>query len=310
MSKYKIIQLSHPGKEWPNYSSHKNEFVRSKNGILWNEDFTEGIREWNNCPGHKRKFIYAEKATFIDDLNKKPKEGNITFWGEWEPHSDFKVISKHTKDFYGPRMMHFPFFDDSYSGPRHHTTDPYVFGDNFWYTHCKQSTQSPNQNLKNLNSNSIIIMGSERNEDKKFLVDTIFVIKKKYSQKEILNNYEKLPPLLIKTNLHLDNSHMLLFDKKFSDFSFYKGKNNLDHDIFSFVPAKIFNGNVSGHERLVIDTNNRFYNFQRTGAGSVNRCVMETSVITDVDEYWISLVEESFNQGFVLGVRIPEPNIR
>ena len=112
MSKYKIIQLAHPGKEWPNYSSSKGEFVKSKIGISWNKDFNGGIREWNNLDHHKRKFIFAKNAIYVDNLESKPKEGDITFWGEWEPHSNFRVISSHTKDFHGPRMMHYPFFDD------------------------------------------------------------------------------------------------------------------------------------------------------------------------------------------------------
>ena len=309
MSKYKIIQLAHPGKEWPNYSSSKGEFVKSKIGISWNKDFNGGIREWNNLDHHKRKFIFAKNAIYVDNLESKPKEGDITFWGEWEPHSNFRVISSHTKDFHGPRMMHYPFFDDDYDGNKRHTTDPYIFGDNFWYTHCKQSPKKPNQNLKTLGANSIIIMGSERNEDKKFLVDTIFVIKKRFSQKEMNKNYKELPSLLVKSNLYMDKSHDLLFNKKNSDFGFYKGKSYKDNDIFSFVPAKVFNKNDIGHERLEIDTYDKFYNFQRAGAGSVNKCVMKSSSIGDIDAYWMSLVEEAFNQGFVLGVRIPEPNI-
>tara|TARA_B100000925_G_C22004104_1_gene472753 strand:- start:703 stop:1641 length:939 start_codon:yes stop_codon:yes gene_type:complete len=309
MAQYKIIQLAHPGKEWPNYSASTNEFVKSNIGISWENDFSKGVRCWNNLDSHKRKFLFSKNATYIDDLNNQPKDGNITFWGEWEPHSNFEVISKHKKDFYGPRMMHYPFFDNDYNGEKKHTTDPYVFGDNFWYTHCKQSTRSQNQNLKNLDTNSVIIMGSERNEDKKFLVDTIFVIKKRYSQEEILKDYKKLPSLLVKTNLHMDESHDLLFDKKKSDFGFYQGMSYKNSDVFSFVPAKIFNRKNIGHERLAIDTYSRFYNLQRTGAGSVNRCVMETSAINDINAYWLSLVKEAFNQGFVLGVQIPEPGI-
>lgn len=309
MSKYKIVQLAHPGKEWPAFSNSKNSFVLSKIGVLWNEEFSGGTREWNNLMSHKRKFIFVKDATYIDSLKSAPKKGDITFWGEWEPHSNFKVISKHTKDFHGPRMMHYPFFDKGYNGKKKHTTDPYVFGDNFWYTHCKQSTKKPNQNLKSLSENSIVIMGSERNHDKKFLVDTIFVVKKRYSQEEMSNMYETLPSLLVKTNLYMDESHKLLFDRKNSDFGFYKGKNYKENDIFSFVPAKIHNKNNPGHERLEIDTYDKFYNFQRAGAGSVNRCVMKTSSLNDVDAYWMSLVEETFRQGFVLGVQIPEPNI-
>jgi len=307
MKEYKIIQLSHPGKEYPGYSKSTGQFVKSSVGINWSSDFSSGTRGWNNLDQHKRKFIFSKDAKYFDSLNGNVKTGDITFWGEWEPHSNFKVISKDTKDFFGPRMLHFPFYDKRYTGRKRQTTDPYVYGDNFWYTHCKQSTESPNQALKHLDNNSIIVMGSERNKDKKFLVDTVFVVKKKHSQNEMIENYSKLTNLLVKINLEMDASHLLLRDKKHSDFGFYMGKNYKDNDIFSFVPAKIYNNENPGHERLVLDTNDKFYNLQRTGSGSVQKLVLKTSSLSDIDNYWMHLVNEAFNQGFVLGVQIPEP---
>ena len=35
---YKIIQLSHPGKEWQIFQT-QDSFVKSKNGLLWNKDY-------------------------------------------------------------------------------------------------------------------------------------------------------------------------------------------------------------------------------------------------------------------------------
>ena len=64
MSKYKIVQLAHPGKEWPAFSNSKNTFVNSKIGIQWNEDFSAGIREWNNLMSHKEN-LFLPKMQFI-----------------------------------------------------------------------------------------------------------------------------------------------------------------------------------------------------------------------------------------------------
>lgn len=305
---YKIIQLSHPGKEWPDFSDSENSFVKSRNGLSWNKDYTGGIRDWNNLNQHKRKFILSKNATYIDNLQMRAKQGDITFWGEWEPHSKFSVISKSSKNFFGPRMMHIPFYYTDYDGPRRHTTDPFVYGKNFWYTHCKQSSSKPNQNLKNLGTHCIILMGSERNVDKTFLIDTIFVVKQKYSQEDINKNLDKLSYLLKETNLKVN--YDLLNDNKSADFGFYKGENYLTNEIFSFVPAKIFNEKNPGHERLEIKTDDKFYNFQRTGAGSVNKTVLSTLCISEIREYWRKIVNETLRQGFVLGVCMPEPKCK
>jgi len=303
---YKVVQLAHPGKEWPGYSQAKKQYIKSKKGIIWNKQYEAGIREWNNLDSHKRKFIFSKNSTYIDSKGKL-NTGDITFWGEWEPHSTFELISKDSKDFYGSRMMHFPYFNRSYDGPKKHTTDPFVFGNNFWYTHCKQSTKQPAQSLKKLQADSIIIMGSERSKDKTFLVDTIFVIKRRYSQSEIRDKINSLPKLLLQTNLIMHDDHDLIRSSKYSDFGFYEGKNNQEGNMFSFVPAKLFCKKDVAHERLVINTYDKFFNLQRAGAGSVNKVVMQSRSFSEVKQYWDKLVHESFNQGFVLATNIPMP---
>lgn len=304
----KIVQLAHPGKEWPGYSHSNNQYIKSNKGIIWKENYEEGIRQWNNLDVHKRKFIFSKDVAYIDS-SLKEKRGDLTFWGEWEPHSSFKLISKSSRDFYGPRMIHFPYFDKKYDGSKKHTTDPYVFGENFWYTHCKQNPNQPNQALKSLEEDSIIIMGSERAEDKSFLVDTVFVVEKRFSQHEMRANKKFLPKLLLETNLEINENHELLDASKYSDFGFYKGKNHKVSNMFSFVPAKKYNKTDKGHERLIINTYDKFYNFQRAGAGSVNRVVKKSNSVDEIKEYWDMIVSDAFNQGFVLATNIPEPKI-
>ena len=58
MKEYKIIQLSHPGKEYPEYSKSTGQFKKSRLGINWSSDFMSGTRMWNNLDQHKRKFIF------------------------------------------------------------------------------------------------------------------------------------------------------------------------------------------------------------------------------------------------------------
>ena len=66
---YKIIQLGHPGGEWPRQGV--NGVIRSKLGITWNVDRFSGTREWNIRDHHYRKFILAEDVEYIDDLKSE-----------------------------------------------------------------------------------------------------------------------------------------------------------------------------------------------------------------------------------------------
>lgn len=302
---YKIIQLGHPGGEWPRQGV--NGVIRSKLGITWNVDRFSGTREWNIRDHHYRKFILAEDVEYIDDLKSGPKKGKLTFWGEWEAHSKFEIINKSAKDFYAPRLMHYPYFQKNYDGLRRHTTDPVVFGESFWFTHCKQSSNK--KQVKQLGENSIIIWGSERIKDKKFLVDTIFVVKNRFSQEYVRKNLEDFPYLLKHINLCINDGHDLLTSPKRSDLAFYKGKSYGRDDIFSYVPAKIYDYECQGHNRLILDTRDKYLNLQSAGSSQAHKIVMSTGSFEEIKAYWEVIATKALKQGFVLAVNIPWPKI-
>ncbi len=124
-----IVEFTHPGVE---YIPKKRVFDEH---VIWkDEKKTSGIRKWNELPSHKRKYLLC-KGTYVDK-DWKAKKSLLTFWGEWEAQSYFKSTS--LKKGISPQFIHKPFLDDSYSALRKNNTDPFVFGDNFWYTNCKQ----------------------------------------------------------------------------------------------------------------------------------------------------------------------------
>lgn len=299
---YKIIQLAHPGKEHPLLGDSTGKLIVTSRGMDWDSSKSSGTRPWNTLKRHKRKFMCMEGVEYIKNINKQPLNGKLTFWGEWEAQSKFKVISETSKDYYGPRLIHYPFFDSSYKGEKKQTTDPFIFGENFWFTHCRQKYRS----IRNLSEGSIIIFGSERNDDKKFLVDTIFVVGKRYSQVDIAKNIKSFPYLLRENNLEMKN---LLTDPSKSGYGFYQGKSFKKNEIFSFVPAKVSNGK-NGHARLILDTKDERHNFQPTGAGAVCRVTNELPSMSEIKDYWELLVEETLKQGFLLAYRFPYPEIR
>ncbi|MBD0348819.1 MAG: hypothetical protein ICV59_06680 [Thermoleophilia bacterium] len=81
-----FVQFIHPGGEhWPDQGDLK----------FWNRD------------AHRRKFLKG-RGRYLDGGDAK--EGEIVFWGEWEPES--KVVARYTDRVPdGPRFLYEPFFD-------------------------------------------------------------------------------------------------------------------------------------------------------------------------------------------------------
>lgn len=131
---------------------------------------TDQVKEWNTG-NHTRKFIRA-KGKYLLDLVSEEKNDDLMFWGEWECESLFEEIKYNSDrriDY--PKYIHKPIINVSNKAGLQNT-DPYVFGENFIFSCCKQ--QSFKQ-LKNLKPGSIVVFGSKLNNN--FVIDTVFVVK-------------------------------------------------------------------------------------------------------------------------------------
>jgi hypothetical protein len=128
---------------------------------------------WNQRK-HKRKFL-KNSGTYLEGDRKITSD--LIFWGEWEPQSDiiqkFKIEREDE-----PKHLVQPYF----SVPQHEeflqNTDPFIFGDNFYYVCCQQATKKGFTQLRFLESGSVIIFGSCLNQ--KFVLDTVFVVDRYY----------------------------------------------------------------------------------------------------------------------------------
>jgi hypothetical protein len=123
------------------------------------------VMPWNRGE-HKRKFLRASARYLLDG---HPQEGEVGFWGEWEAQS--RVLEVWRKDGDLPRFLHEPFFEAPAKGVKHQNTDPFVFGESFLYTNCRQAT---NQKLRRLTPGSIVLFGSSPGAG--FVLDTVFVV--------------------------------------------------------------------------------------------------------------------------------------
>ena len=124
---------------------------------------------------HARKFM-ASPGTWRDSLDAPTQEGEIVFWGEWEADSTVESVEPRVPG--GPQWLHRPFFeglDTAPTGAIRQNTDPFVFGERFLYTYCRQPS---NRNLQALADGSLILFGSMAGPSKqrRFVLDTVLVV--------------------------------------------------------------------------------------------------------------------------------------
>jgi len=120
---------------------------------------------------HQRKFMRMPGAWRADTLGPT-REGEIVFWGEWEAASMVEPVAERVAG--GPYWLHRPFYNGIDDAPREgirQNTDPFVFGDRFLYTYCRQPS---NQKLRRLARGSLILFGSTYK--RRFVLDTCFVV--------------------------------------------------------------------------------------------------------------------------------------
>lgn len=292
-----IIQFSHPGKEL----ELKRKSRKNGHSYVFNTEHL-GFRFWNNENDHKRKFLkyqgwYLENTGTI--FNPKPKKGELCFWGEWEPQSEFELTGNpYSSQPSLPHAIHKPLF--STRGIGRHNTDPSIFGEHFYYTNCKQKQTGKGQKMLNLPNHSIILFGSEKNKTD-FVIDTIFVVEKSETVANYRTHSTYYPKILreatIDLNGGLEDWHKL-YQGKMYDFS-----NHFSDErpyIFSFFPCQVNQDNI-GFERPIIDW--KKFGLQKPGAYTV---LKEINYHSETD-FWNEIVDEIIKQGFSLGIKLEMP---
>lgn len=131
-------------------------------------------KEWN-ISFHRRKFMEAE-GQYVD-ASGNLCSGNLRFWGEWEPASTVHPLNAQPSGSGLPRYLHFPFLGVRPRGGVN--TDPCMFGPQFMYSLCRQSSPKRKSRMSCLQVGSLIVFGSVMNFKKPneyFVVDTVFVV--------------------------------------------------------------------------------------------------------------------------------------
>jgi len=136
----------------------------------------DGRKMWN-VGDHRRKFMRVP-GQYVERPGSRVTAEDVVFWGEWEPESQVTRIA--TPVLGGPRWLHRPYYvrpDTCRQGEDLlQNTDPFVFGDRFLYTLCRQwrgSSGRPTA-LRDLSSGSVILFGSLKTGA--FVLDTVLVV--------------------------------------------------------------------------------------------------------------------------------------
>lgn len=133
----------------------------------------DGVKEWN-VGAHARKFMKVfGRWRNGHDLARFEQQGNLVFWGEWEPES-LAVRQFPGPGTEGPRFLHIPFWVPPPGHRWRQNTDPYVFGARFRYSNCRQNWKHGPLRTQRLAPGSIILFGSTLSG--KFVLDTVLVV--------------------------------------------------------------------------------------------------------------------------------------
>ena len=151
-----FVQFSHPGGE------HRPD--------------RSGSKAWNTlASSHARKFMQFPGRWIASD--DSPHRGELWAWGEWEPESRLiRELDRPRGNRDYPRYLWQPCYvlKDDYRGL--HNTDPFIFGERFLYSNCRQRA---NPGLMRLGEGSVIAFGSGKQGvggEWRWWLDTVLVV--------------------------------------------------------------------------------------------------------------------------------------
>lgn len=337
-----IVHLPHPGAE------HTIGRKLDKNSTF----------PWNNGD-HRRKFISAQGKYIEKIKDKSGIDGTLYFWGEWEQPSIVTKIASDTDRMSGidsPTYFHEPRLGEldkncrdmykrynSMPNPKkgYQNTDPYVFGDHFYYSCCRQDDNKGKQ-LKELKSGDLIIFygGDKKEGKKKIRLDTVFVVaekcfeygrdkdglyiiieedskKKRYHYDDIRNKSQVSEKYLNGVLNAIMFGHNAKEEEHVS-FVLYSGatKANPVNGMFSYFICKTEKdrGN-KGFPRMAYDVetlgDNAFgfsYSLQSPKYRVNNKTILNYANCEDIYEYWEKLTKDIVSKGYKLGISAKEPS--
>ena len=280
----RFVQFSHPGRE--------------------HEPDLGGGKGWNTYASpHARKFMEFRGSWTEEDGSVR--SSSLRAWGEWEAESGLVCkLNQPSKSSLYPRYLWCPYYIPKDNYERLHNTDPFIFGDRFLYSNCKQRKVS---GLAHLGRGSVIAFGSGRKiaGERRWLLDTVLVVADslEYAAAEAHQVLADAAP-----EAFLTVTGGPIVDNEKASFRLYMGATPNDpiDGMFSFFPAMPAEGDV-GFPRPLIDLQSQYFNprsWQTPKGLRRERTSEELCVI------WKSLVGQVRKAGLVLGTHAIPPERR
>lgn len=274
-----FVQFPHPGKE----------------GDM--RPYVGRVKPWGLADRpHIRSFLRAT-GDWMEHPGADVRNGAIGFWGEWEGPSRVEEQSRKGE---GPRYVHTPVLTPppaSDEAPPQNT-DPFVFGDRFRYTFCKQDR---NWKLRSLAPGSIVLFGSKLGIG--FVLDTVLVVAQ-WIEHQKTNNRAEVRAAGTDLFERMTVEPMYGHGEARRPRRLYLGatQDQPVNGCFSFVPC--LPQSRGTFERPTIDL--RGWTSSNLAMGSR---VLEASA-EELRTLWRSVVEATVEQGLCLGIHIDEPKER
>ncbi len=263
-----------------------------------------GVKPWNRS-AHKRNFIVSPGEAIVSKGAEPKRFENISFWGEWEPEA--KIVGHFYKSDspITPRRLIAPLFPKDMPEPSGDkccgNTDPFVFGEHFKYSNCRQNISGHPNRLQYLSAGSLILFGGIYRGD--FWLDTVFVVKDKLKYKGCDCQNQKMQAFLGADYPFFHAATLKPIaasrDMQKRHYTLYRGQNWQENpNYFSFVPC---------------DVNGRAFSKVKLSSTMIQNLSKNANNYTVLGEYeepnptpqeiWEKIVDEVFAQGLSLGVR-------
>ena len=130
-----------------------------------------GHAAWNTLrAAHARKFMQTGGEWI--EADGSTYRGDLWAWGEWEAQSELLRRLEGPEALGYPKFLWRPYYvvpDEGYGGL--HNTDPFIFGERFLYSNCKQLS---GRRIRSLARGSVIAFGSLKAGQ--WVLDTVLVV--------------------------------------------------------------------------------------------------------------------------------------
>ena len=278
---------------------NSRSFIQFPHPGLEHQPDPTGNKAWNTYDNaHARKFMQFE-GRWTDERGQQ-HGGKLRAWGEWEAPSDLLQELDRPDPSELPKYLWLPYYTDQPDGyERLHNTDPFIFGDQFLYSNCKQAKRP---NLRNLERGSVIAFGSKKKYG--WVLDTVLVVADSF---DYLGADTHISLAGHVPDAFLDVTGGPLVENDATEtLRLYRGATPNDpvDGMFSFFPASPGTGSV-GFERPTIELPAEY--FTPTLAQNFKPTNLPPNTLK---ELWQTIVKQVLDAGLLLGTHAALPERR